>query len=523
MNFSYPFYDTNSPYYESKKLWSALEQSKAGSFTLGGNGFWHGGVHFESSAGIPEDRAIRAIADGEVVAYRLNKEYLKKDAETQDGTEYEYSTSFVLIKHSYQSLFGVDAQGTQTQNRNELEFYSLYMHLKPFNEYEDDELTALPYCESETQYKVSDTADDGENGGLNMRSVPSSSGNTPLTQLPVGTKVKISERGGTNNNWGHVSEIVSGYGDYEGGLGWIYLNDADTIELSVPNKFDAFRPLSPYVTIKAGKKIGFMGKYDAPASSTNGRKQLHLEIFTTATEAEITAFLSNDADVNLPESHDLYNIVQNASFKSMQQEEAAEGAEAPAPTFADFTNPQETHFQNVLINSSKLKSKLETDSSGNKWLPLSASTHATDNKESAQTSEGWVKVIGADPSIWPGFDNPPLDATADGVGYYKRDEPSTLMATLLKRVEPSYVSGTETPKVRASYVSAAKQMIAKDAVARSIIKHKVEWSSTYTADLMTVVTSEELIPDAEKRTRFQERKEELDFWDEVTGVGTSEA
>ena len=134
-----------------------------------------------------------------------------------------------------------------------------------------------------------------------------------------------------------------------------------------------------------------------------------------------------------------------------------------------------------------------------------------------------MQVTGADPSNWPGFDNPPLDGVADGVGYYKMDEPSTLMATLIKRVEPSYISGAETPRTRQTYTLALKQVIAKDAVTRSIIKHKVEWSSAYTTDLMTVVTSEELIPDNEKRTRFQERKDELDFWEEVTGMGTNEA
>lgn len=67
---------------------------------------WHGGIHLKPGAA-----PIRAIADGEVVAYRVitvPETYKKQD----------FDTSFVLLKHT-----------TETGENTPVVFYSLYMHL----------------------------------------------------------------------------------------------------------------------------------------------------------------------------------------------------------------------------------------------------------------------------------------------------------------------------------------------------------------------------------------------------------
>lgn len=88
----------------------------SGSYPMGKNRFWHGGVHVH-----PADRAspIRAIADGDVVAYRFD------EADSTDAffDKAPYSRSFVLLKH--ETELGQTNLGTASMT-----FYSLYMHLQ---------------------------------------------------------------------------------------------------------------------------------------------------------------------------------------------------------------------------------------------------------------------------------------------------------------------------------------------------------------------------------------------------------
>lgn len=92
----------------------------SGSYPMGKNRFWHGGVHIH-----PSDRTtpIRAIADGEVVAYR----YDETDATDAYFDKAPYSRSFVLLKHEAEL-------GQTTLGTAKLTFYSLYMHLRPWGE-----------------------------------------------------------------------------------------------------------------------------------------------------------------------------------------------------------------------------------------------------------------------------------------------------------------------------------------------------------------------------------------------------
>lgn len=92
----------------------------SGSFPMGKNRFWHGGVHVH-----PTDRAIpiRAIADGEIVAYRFDE----TDQTDAYFDKVPYSRSFVLLKH-------VTELGRTSLGINKLVFYSLYMHLQAWGQ-----------------------------------------------------------------------------------------------------------------------------------------------------------------------------------------------------------------------------------------------------------------------------------------------------------------------------------------------------------------------------------------------------
>ena len=76
---------------------------------------WHGGCHLFAPATVPEP--VRAIADGEVVAYRRAAAPATYTVPGQNVID-EFDSSFVLLKHQ-----------TETSEGVRVVFYSLYMHL----------------------------------------------------------------------------------------------------------------------------------------------------------------------------------------------------------------------------------------------------------------------------------------------------------------------------------------------------------------------------------------------------------
>ena len=121
--------------------------NRTGYFPVGRLNTWHGGIHFEG------DRAIRAIADGKIIAFRVPKTYL---TETVNGRTARYSNGFVLIQHEYES-----------PNGQQLTFYSFYNHLLALEEMKG---VKIPDIFKGERYKVKATANDSlKVGGVRIR------------------------------------------------------------------------------------------------------------------------------------------------------------------------------------------------------------------------------------------------------------------------------------------------------------------------------------------------------------------
>lgn len=122
---------------------------------IGRSGMWHGGIHITEATTpwcalsgkspleaidfpVPfkGEQAIRCMADGEVVAYRICKDY---QTVAWESGPLNFSGSFVLVKHYIQP--------GETKSSG-LHFYTLYMHLAPYSAYES---------ESENQWITQDT------------------------------------------------------------------------------------------------------------------------------------------------------------------------------------------------------------------------------------------------------------------------------------------------------------------------------------------------------------------------------
>jgi hypothetical protein len=85
----------------SDMYYSNIETGKGGWYPVGASRIWHGGVHLHE-AGKTED--VRAIADGEIVGFRVG--------EAEDKKAFG-SRNFVLVRHEF----------------NKKKYYSLYYHL----------------------------------------------------------------------------------------------------------------------------------------------------------------------------------------------------------------------------------------------------------------------------------------------------------------------------------------------------------------------------------------------------------
>src|SRR5690606_3423495 len=129
----------------AREYFQALSQAEDGFFPIGYNGQWHGGIHFgaETGASLDQDDGIRCIADGQVIAYRIDGDYPTVDYESCAAAT--YSRGFVLVRHRLQLLPAPQAvcEATGAANRTQegepsLLFFSLYMHLRNWNSYTAD-------------------------------------------------------------------------------------------------------------------------------------------------------------------------------------------------------------------------------------------------------------------------------------------------------------------------------------------------------------------------------------------------
>jgi hypothetical protein len=179
------------------------EGGEGGFFPIGSNNFWHGGIHLDAG-----QDPIVAIADGEVVAYRINKRSIEVKL---GGEPMRYSNSFVLIRHERYTPKGA-----------KIELFSLAIHLLPFEEYTAEQKKSPPALFKKHTFAV-DTSEDGK--GLNVRSAASKD-----TVVGVIPRDAYFEVGSGNASWdkSKAYTLVT-YGDISG---YAYLSGGRAIKIS---------------------------------------------------------------------------------------------------------------------------------------------------------------------------------------------------------------------------------------------------------------------------------------------------
>ncbi|WP_242657678.1 M23 family metallopeptidase [Enterobacter roggenkampii] len=312
-----------------EEILSHLAGESTGQYTIGRSGMWHGGIHITEATtpwcalsgkspleGIDfpvpfkGEQAVRCMADGEVVAYRICMDYLTL---AWESGPLSFSGSFVLVKH-YIQPGEKEASG--------LHFYTLYMHLAPYSAYSvntaetkwtlQDSLSAYdPEWVMSASTKNKDISDSYEKGTMLKGSVVEwdktdgslhtiafnkrEYGLVTLINFPEETSKK---KKGTSLKPGQQYWILVDNNNISPGTSSV-VQPSWWQKLMPPAKeamkFDQVVCPTPYA-IRAGDPVGHMGYYQAPKDSGyEARYQVHIEC--TSMDDNLETFLTNPEKV----------------------------------------------------------------------------------------------------------------------------------------------------------------------------------------------------------------------------------
>lgn len=256
INWAYPFKTAGEASKEASDpqlYFDALAKAEDGFYPMGANGLWHGGVHFDGRTGALLDQsAVRCIADGEVIAYRIDDKYPEtlQAATIHPGMGPEplgakYSTGFVLVKHrltlpSTPPPATPAGESSPTETTAEtppatsaaeaappsegLIFYSLYMHLLDWTSYQAASAPKPPAFLAPSKYAVKPTADDPLLG-LRVRALHDNGTSTVLALLPKGCTVTLGEAHPLKPQFKQLLSVDEGAAIPAlptGTVGWVY-------------------------------------------------------------------------------------------------------------------------------------------------------------------------------------------------------------------------------------------------------------------------------------------------------------
>ncbi|WP_185749275.1 glycoside hydrolase family 19 protein [Pantoea dispersa] len=498
-----PSSNRGTDFASQEDVMSHLEGEATGWYMVGSNGMWHGGIHITSTTTpwcalsgettselldfpVPfkGEQSVRCMADGEVVAYRICRDYLNVPWETGPLS---FSGSFVLVRHFIQP---------GEKKENGLHFYTLYMHLAPYSAYEKSE--------HETHWIVNDklpvfrpewTPDaSAENRNkYRIASIPKGSriewDATETSCSATGPKVRryglVTFRGLSDEakSRGTNSSLV------EGQKYWI-LTDRDNL---VPASGAAARPswwshlLPPYAEpmqfdrvvcptpypMSAGDSIGHLGYFQIPKDGDyDSRYQVHIECLSA--DDRLPTFLTNPEKVG--ESTPLY-------------------LKCP-PGLPLFSKDLHTNTMvsagkvtqgEAILKLGQVKTELDAQKQEYWFLPYANGYVPKSNKSAETLSQydleklGFITTVDEAPSfdhldgttsptgLVPGILNRLLDASSADTRLTHRAVPHNYQR-LLNRID-SRVS----PYSSQEYLSAIHNPSYRDVKNKMVVKHPSEW------------------------------------------------
>ena len=281
---AYPLKPRSNTTNLSQQYFNHLAGDESARFLFNNSGLWHQGIHLRASK-FPssefENNKICAIADGKLIAYKVDSEY-KTDAKSESSKESAvYSTGFFLLKH--EMAYPKD---------NVLTFYSLYRHTAKLSDYKSgiEELVGIT---KSADNKI--VIRDAQNNPLN-----------PRVELKNDVTIGVKRHTQSQDKFDELlwyretKDNKTIEHKPKPGERWRIFNQSYEVMQNEPikglpllskhkidTKTDIEVKLNKPIEIKAGEELGLMGEYNQAGES--GEKLLHLEVFTYDDISQFTA------------------------------------------------------------------------------------------------------------------------------------------------------------------------------------------------------------------------------------------
>lgn len=279
-----------------------LCQEPHGSWLAGTNNMWHGGIHITSKSApgsvLTSETADTAVplqfmAGGEVVAWRINQDYLTGK---YLNNPLRYSGTFVLVK----STCTPDPE----KKDNGLDFYSLYIGLAPLSAFPEHKL-----------YQVTDKGD-----GLSQREytgkekdgdkAPVAKSKLKTGDLVIVLREITFDLKGQTQTFG-LARMLNSKSEMTGGAFWVSLDPQFVTPVGeqrahlpawmqqavTQGTFDTVVKPATKMEVAAGDAVGYLAEDIAPCDLHGVEKSAFVHVEVLSTDSRMIDFLSNKAQV----------------------------------------------------------------------------------------------------------------------------------------------------------------------------------------------------------------------------------
>ncbi|QCE25265.1 hypothetical protein FAI36_21490 [Enterobacter bugandensis] len=322
---------------------------------------WHGGIHIYDSFAAnavfkPDSHGLKCMADGQVVAWRLNDDYQTAPFKKK---MLKFSTTFVLIKST--------CTPDKDKPNNALDFYTLWMQIAPLSEYGITDTPKATVTASALKIRQDNTFSgwmrNGMSQGINVPRDALRHYEAPQdthTTLPRGSVVEIEQEATFILNgkpapfiFITVVSVPEGAktGLSVGESGWISGLDkfVKRQDITLPAWMQEARrhgvfnevvtvSVEDALSIKAGDVIGHLSLNEQPYG--NSQYFCHLEVFSQ--DARMKDFLTNKAGVTKGVA-ELHTLADKMRWQHRDRDNsfvvAGVGGD-PSPTTAERYTPE---------------------------------------------------------------------------------------------------------------------------------------------------------------------------------------